>query len=90
MVIKTGCYAILSPFIILLFLLMFALVLEAQTDVSIRRKDFKVGKPGFDEAWKHVKDGDLYYAEKGVWYGSAFNEYLKAVVYNNSNAGAEL
>ena len=60
-------------------------VMEAQTDITIRKKDFVVGKSGFDEAWKHVTDGDSYYAERGTWYGSAFNEYLKAIVYNNSN-----
>ena len=41
---------------------------EAQTDVSVRKKDFKTDKPGFDEAWKHVSDGDSYYGEKGIWY----------------------
>lgn len=66
--------------------LLSTLVLEAQTDVSIRRKDFKINKPGFEEAWKHVAKGDAYYGEKGIWYNDAFNEYLQALVYNNSNA----
>lgn len=70
--------------LIVLFLLS-SLVLEAQTDVTIRRKDFKVGKSGFAEAWEHVNYGDSYYTKKGTWYGNAFDEYLKAVVYNNSN-----
>ncbi len=63
-----------------------SLVLEAQTDLSIRRKDFKNGKPGFEEAWKHVANGDAYYGEKGIWYNDAYNEYLLALVYNSSNA----
>jgi outer membrane protein OmpA-like peptidoglycan-associated protein/tetratricopeptide (TPR) repeat protein len=63
-----------------------SLVLDAQTNVSIRRKDFKINKPGFEEAWKHVANGDAYYGEKGIWYNAAFNEYLQALVYNNSNA----
>ena len=71
--------------LIVLFLLS-SLVLEAQTDVSIRKKDFRLDKSGFDEAWKHVVDGDSYFSERGVWYGSAFDEYIKAIVYNNSNA----
>jgi tetratricopeptide (TPR) repeat protein len=64
---------------------MFSLVLEAQTDVTIRRKDFNVDETGFSEAWKHVATGDSYFNERGIWYGSAFDEYLQAIVYNNSN-----
>lgn len=60
--------------------------LEAQTDISIRRKDFKTNISGFDEAWKHVVNGDAYYGEKGIWYNDAYNEYLQALVYNNSNS----
>ncbi len=60
-------------------------VLEAQSDISVRRKDFKSDKPGFDVAWKHVTDGDAYYNDKGIWYSNAFDEYLKAILYNNSN-----
>jgi len=44
--------------------LLSSLVLDAQTDLSIRRKDFKNSKPGFEEAWKHVANGDAYYGEK--------------------------
>jgi outer membrane protein OmpA-like peptidoglycan-associated protein/tetratricopeptide (TPR) repeat protein len=68
-----------------LFLLS-TLVLDAQTDVSIRRKEFKNNNSGFGEAWKHVANGDAYYDEKGVWYNDAYNEYLQALVYNNANA----
>ena len=71
--------------LIVVFLLS-SLVLDAQTDVSIRRKDFKTDKPGFEEAWKHVANGDAYYGEKGIWYNEAYNEYLQALVYNNTNA----
>jgi hypothetical protein len=58
---------------LVIILLMYSSVLDAQTDVSIRRKDFKVAKEGFKEAWKHVGDGDSYYSKKGIWYGSAFD-----------------
>ncbi|MGD0756738.1 MAG: OmpA family protein [Bacteroidales bacterium] len=71
--------------VIAVFLLS-SLAIDAQTDVSIRRKDFNINKPGFIEAWKHVVDGDAYYGEKGIWYNDAYNEYLQALVYNNSNA----
>ena len=63
-----------------------SLVINAQTDVSIRKKDFETNKPGFNEAWKHVTNGDAYFGKKGVWYGEAYNEYLQALVYNNSNS----
>ena len=66
--------------------LLSSLVLDAQSDLSVRRKDFKNGKPGFEEAWKHVANGDAYYGEKGIWYNDAYNEYLLALVYNSSNA----
>jgi hypothetical protein len=71
--------------ILIVIFLLCSSVLEAQTDVTIRKKDFKAGKSGFEEAWKHVTDGDSYYKAKGIWYGTAFDEYLKAIVYNNSN-----
>ena len=66
--------------------IMSSLILEGQTDVSIRRKDFKTNRPGFGEAWTHVANGDVFFAEKGIWYNEAYNEYLLALVYNNSNA----
>ncbi|MGA2406498.1 MAG: OmpA family protein [Bacteroidales bacterium] len=65
--------------------LLSSLVLEAQTDLSIHRKNFKVGDSGFEKVWKHVVAGDAYYGEKGIWYNDAFNEYLQAIIYNNSN-----
>jgi outer membrane protein OmpA-like peptidoglycan-associated protein len=63
-----------------------SLVLDAQTDVSVSRKEFKTKGSGFGEAWKHIANGNLYYAEKGIWYNDAYNEYLQALVYNSSNA----
>ncbi len=71
--------------VILLIVLFNSSVLEAQTDILIRKKDFKNDKTGLKEAWKHVQVGDAYYSEKGIWYGNAYDEYLKAIVYNNSN-----
>ena len=75
----------LLSFLITVFLLC-SLVLEAQTDVTIHRKEFKTTKAGFDEACKHVADGNAYYGKKGIWYNDAFNEYIQALIYNNSNA----
>jgi len=72
-------------FISILFLFS-TLYAEAQTDVTVRKKDFRNGKEGFDEAWKHVTTGDTYFSQKGVWYGNAYVEYNMAITYNNSNA----
>ncbi|HEX7494526.1 MAG TPA: OmpA family protein [Bacteroidales bacterium] len=73
----------LSSFLSLI--LLSSLVLEGQTDVSIRHKDFRSSKSGFEEAWKHVLYGNTYFKEKGIWYNDAYNEYLQALVYNSSN-----
>jgi outer membrane protein OmpA-like peptidoglycan-associated protein len=56
-----------------------------QEDISVRRKDFKNDKMGFSDAWKHIKAGDDYYIQRGVWFGSAYDEYLKAMAYNSLN-----
>jgi tetratricopeptide (TPR) repeat protein len=76
-------YLIKSISILFLFSSLYA---EAQTDVTIRKKDFKNGNVGFDEAWKHVTAGDTYFSQKGVWYGNAYEEYNKAISYNSANA----
>ena len=68
-----------------LFLISSSLV-KAQTDVDIRKNEFKIGKTGFNAAWKNIKDGDLYFSQGGIWCGSAFNEYLKASAYNSANS----
>jgi outer membrane protein OmpA-like peptidoglycan-associated protein len=73
-----------SKLTVILFLL-FSLVAEAQTDVSIKKKEFDTGNTGFAEAWKHVREGDKFYSQGGASYAKAFDEYLQAIVYNNSN-----
>jgi outer membrane protein OmpA-like peptidoglycan-associated protein len=70
---------------IILFLI--SASVQAQMDVSISRKDFKTEKPGFKEAWKHVKNGDSFYIDRGLWYASALNEYQMAYSYNSTVAG---
>jgi outer membrane protein OmpA-like peptidoglycan-associated protein len=72
--------------IILITLFLFCQFLASQTNVSISRKDFKKEKPGFSEAWKHIKDGDSNYAKKGIWYSNAATDYSLASTYNNDNA----
>src|ERR1700690_3804332 len=71
---------------LLVVFLLNSLIMDAQSDVSIRKKDFRTNKAGFEEAWKHIADGDAYFGERGVWYNEAYNEYLQALVYNSSNA----
>lgn len=71
--------------LIALFLLT-SLVAEAQTDVKIRRNEFKVDNKGFNEAWKQIGEGDSYFVAGGVWFSSAFDAYLKASSYNGNNA----
>jgi outer membrane protein OmpA-like peptidoglycan-associated protein len=70
----------------LVLFLLNSLLVEGQTDVSVRRKDFKGDKQGFKEAWKHIGDGDSFFKKGGIWYTRAFDEYIKAIVYNSSNA----
>jgi outer membrane protein OmpA-like peptidoglycan-associated protein/tetratricopeptide (TPR) repeat protein len=60
--------------------------LRAQTDVKIRRSEFKKGREGFREACKHIKNGDKYFLSRGVWFGNAYDEYLLATAYNGENA----
>jgi tetratricopeptide (TPR) repeat protein len=74
----------LHLFSIMFFL--YACSASAQMDISVSRKEFKTDKPGFDVAWKHIKKGESYYKERGVWYANALNEYTQAYTYNNMNA----
>jgi len=68
-------------------LLIFSFAIAAgQSEVKISKQEFKTDKPGFDGAWKHIKDGDSFYSRGGVWYTNAMNEYIAANIYNNKNA----
>jgi len=68
-----------------LILILYPSFLSAQINVVILKKEFRNDKTGFEAAWENVKTGDDFFAGKGVWYGSAYDEYIKAMVYNNSN-----
>ncbi|NLA49655.1 MAG: OmpA family protein [Bacteroidales bacterium] len=67
-------------------LLLNILYAGAQTNVRIRKKDYKTAREGFKEAWAHVSEGNNYFRERSVWYGSAYEEYRKAMAYNANNA----
>jgi outer membrane protein OmpA-like peptidoglycan-associated protein len=62
-----------------------ASAINAQTDLTIRKRDFKNDKAGFETAWQHVIDGNLYFKDKGTFYGKAYDEYAKATLYNSVN-----
>jgi outer membrane protein OmpA-like peptidoglycan-associated protein len=68
----------------LVFLFSFCTVFS-QTEISIKKNEFKRDKSGFDLAWEFVTAGDAYYSDGGVKYRDAFNEYVKASTYNSSN-----
>jgi Outer membrane protein and related peptidoglycan-associated (lipo)proteins len=74
----------LKHFLPLFFIFSFSFI-NAQTNISVRKSEFKKDKNGFDMAWQHVTTGDSYYSEQGVWYGEAFDEYVKAGIYNSLN-----
>jgi hypothetical protein len=70
---------------IIIFLLISASV-HSQTDVSIKKNEFKTKKEGFKEAWNHVSRANSYYKDGGVWYSNALIEFQSANIYNPGNA----
>ena len=59
--------------------------LVAQSDVRIRKDDFRIEKAGFKQAWDHIVLGDAYYDRQGANYNSAYDHYIQALVYNSKN-----
>lgn len=57
----------------------------AQTDVRIKKSEFRKEKDGFNQAWKHITDGDSFFRLGGIWYAYAFEEYKQAALYNDLN-----
>jgi outer membrane protein OmpA-like peptidoglycan-associated protein/tetratricopeptide (TPR) repeat protein len=57
----------------------------SQLAVTVSRKQFKVEKQGFSEAWRHIKKGDSYFDEEKKSYPKALAEYLEANKYNPAN-----
>ena len=78
----------MNKIISILIVSLFALTvsLSAQEDVKIKRKEFRIGRAGFKQAWDHVIAGDAAYLKKGFFYNNAYDHYIQAVAYNNSNA----
>lgn len=74
-----------SLYVLPLLLFFFTNGLNAQTEVKISKKDFKNDNTGFETAWNHIASGDSYFKEGGAGYSSAYEEYLKATIYNGVN-----
>lgn len=72
--------------LILSLLLYFIGPLSGQADLKIKKKEFKSARAGFSQAWDHVLAGDIAYVKKGQYYNNAFDHYIQAMAYNNSNA----
>lgn len=60
--------------------------LNAQTNIEISRKNFRTVRDGFEVAWDHIREGEAFFTEGGIWYKNALEEYKKAYFYNDSNA----
>ncbi|MGD0581338.1 MAG: OmpA family protein [Bacteroidales bacterium] len=74
------------PYLLPALLLLQTSLLFSQESVSVSRKEFNTGKPGFDAAWRHVKDGNSFYSKGGIWYSQALDEYKLGYGYNKLNA----
>ena len=72
--------------VIIILLLFLSEHVYPQTDVIIKRREFRTDKPGFRTAWKHIKSGDANYLAGGLAYSNAFNEYQQAYIYNSDNS----
>jgi len=73
-------------YFIILVIFLFPCELKAQTDLKVRKSEFKKGRQGFRDAWKHIENGDKYFISGGVWYRNAYEEYLRSTAYNGENA----
>ncbi len=61
---------------------------SGQTDVKIRRSEFKTDSlEGFREAWDHIKKGEHYYEQGKGTFRLAREHFLKAHACNPENAG---
>lgn len=59
---------------------------SAQTDVLIRRGDFKLEQEGFREAWKNVRLGNREFEKGKDHYQTALEFFVQAAKYNPDNA----
>ncbi len=78
-IIKSALFILISLFIMQ--------TVNAQVDIEIDKKEFKVRKNGFRDAWKAVKYGDdLYKINTSGGFRQAVTFYEEAYRYNGNNA----
>jgi outer membrane protein OmpA-like peptidoglycan-associated protein len=57
-----------------------------QNQADIRKSEFRKDKNGFETAWQQVGSGNDYFKSGGVWFRDAYDEYVRAGIYNPDNA----
>ncbi|MFO7940472.1 MAG: OmpA family protein [Bacteroidales bacterium] len=72
-------------FITLYFLFVSLLVVQAQLDIPIKKREFKIKKTGFKDAWGNVRTGDQYFDAGIGTFPDALKHYLLAYRYNKNN-----
>lgn len=78
-IIKSALFILISLFVMQ--------TVNAQVDIEIDKKEFKVRKNGFRDAWKAVKYGDdLYKVNTSGGFRQAVMFYEEAYRYNGNNA----
>jgi hypothetical protein len=75
-----------SFYSLIVLTLIWPALLIGQTDLKIKKGEFRHGKAGFEEAWKHIRKGNSFFREKGPGYAAAYEEFRKACSYNDSSA----
>ena len=55
-------------------------------EVKVKKKEFRNQPPGFEEAWKAVREGVKKFDEGPASYKAAREYFLKAYTYNDKNA----
>ncbi len=71
--------------IIISLIFIASLVSFGQTNVRIKRSEFKINEAGFKEAWKHVRKGNRNFEEGAGFMRVAREQYLEAYKYNSEN-----
>lgn len=73
-------------YVFLTMLLVVFISVDAQQNIKIDKKDFKIKEEGFKEAWEHVKEADKLFSSGIGTYGDALEQYELASAYNTYNS----
>jgi len=60
--------------------------INAQYNLKIDKREFKLNEIGFKEAWANIKEGDALYKYGPSFFKEARDYYLSAYNYNSNNA----